>query len=143
MRTMNRSLRTGVVVVLATLLGPGLVIAQQGLSKRDGQGPVAVTVTVIEVPRTGSPVKVKVSLDTHSASLDGIKLEEVVALGGPDGGAAIAPTAVEQAKGTGHHREAVLAFPPLPANAREVRIAVRNVGEIGERTFAWTLPIGQ
>ena len=119
------------------------MIAQQGLSKRDGQGPVAVTVTVIEVPRTGSPVKVKVSLDTHSASLDGIKLEEVVALGGPDGGAAIAPTAVEQAKGAGHHREAVLAFPPLPANAREVRIAVRNVGEIGERTFAWTLPIGQ
>lgn len=142
MRTMNRSIRTGVLVALAALLGPELAIAQQGLSKRDGQGQVAVTVTVIEAPATGSPVKVKVSLDTHSVSLDGIKFEEVVALGGPDG-AAIAPTAVEQAKGAGHHREAVLAFPPLPADAREVRIAVRNVGGIGERTFAWTLPIGQ
>lgn len=139
---MKRSLRTGVVVALATLLGPGLVSAQQGLSKRDGQGPVAVTVTVIEAPGTGSPVKVRVSLDTHSISLDGIKFEEVVALGGPDG-TAIAPTAVEQAKGAGHHREAVLTFPPLPADAREVRIGVRNVGGIGERTFAWNLPIGQ
>ena len=139
---MNRALRTGVVVALATLLGPGLVIAQQSLAKRDGQGPVAVTVTVIEASGTGGPVKVKVSLDTHSVSLDGIKFEEVVALGGPDG-AAIAPTAAEQATGAGHHREAVLAFPPLPADAREVRITVRNVGGVGERTFAWNLPIGQ
>ena len=139
---MNRSIRTGVVVALAMLLGPGLVSAQQGLSKRDGQGPVAVTVTLLEAPVTGSPVKVKVALDTHSVALDGIKFEEVVSLGGPDG-AAIAPMAIEQAKGAGHHREAVLAFPPLPAGAREMRIAVRNVGGIEERTFAWDLSSGR
>lgn len=139
---MNRSIRTGVVVALAMLLGPGPVSAQQGLSKRDGQGPVAVTVTLLEAPVPGSPVKVKVPLDTHSVALDGIKFEEVVALGGPEG-AAIAPTAIEQAKGAGHHREAVSAFPPLPAGAREVRIAVRNVGGIGERTFAWDLSSGR
>ena len=129
-------------VALASLLALQLVAAQQGLSKRDGQGPVSVTVTLIEAPATGGPAKAKVSLDTQSEPLDGIKFEEVVALGGPDG-AAIAPTAIEQAKGAGHHREAVLAFPPLPADARDVRIAVRNLGGIGERTFAWTLPIGQ
>lgn len=75
-------------------------------------------------------------------ALDGIRFEDVVALGGPDG-AAIAPTAVEQAKGAGHHREAVLAFPPLPAGAREVRITVRNVGGVGEWHFKWELPIGR
>ncbi len=139
---MNRSFRTGVAVALASLLGPGLVVAQQGLSQRDGRGPVAVTITLVEAPATGGPVKVKVSLDTHSVPLDGIKFEEVVALGGPDG-AAIAPMAVEQATGAGHHREAVLAFPPLPAGAREVRVAVRNVGGVGERNFAWDLPIGR
>ena len=137
-----RRLRVGVAVALASLLGPGLLLAQQGLSKRDGQGPVSVTVTLIEAPVTGTPVRVKVSLDTHSVPLDGIKFEEVVALGGP-AGAAIAPTAVEQAKGAGHHREAVLAFPPVPVGAREVRIVVRNVGGAGERNFAWDLPIGQ
>jgi hypothetical protein len=139
---MNRVFRTGVAVALASLLAPGLAAAQAGLSKRDGQGPVSVTVTLTEVPASGGPVKVKVSLDTHSVPLDGIKFEEVVALRGPDG-AAIAPTAVEQAEGTGHHREAVLAFPPLPAGAREVRIVVRNVGGVGERNFAWDLPIGR
>ena len=139
---MNRVFRTSLAVALASLLAPGLAAAQPGLSKRDGQGPVSVTVTLTEVPASGGAVKVKVSLDTHSVPLDGIKFEEGVALSGPDG-AAIAPTAVEQAEGTGHHREAVLAFPPLPAGAREVRLVVRNVGGVGERNFAWDLPIGR
>ncbi|HSC71612.1 MAG TPA: hypothetical protein VLH58_09680 [Candidatus Methylomirabilis sp.] len=139
---MRRFFRTSVAGALVTLLVPGLVAAQGGVSKRDSQGPVAVTVTLIEVPATGGPVKVKVSLDTHSVALDGIKFDDVVAMGGPDGGA-IAPTAVEQAKGAGHHRQAVLAFPPLPAGAREVRITVKNVGGVGERHFKWELPIGR
>lgn len=139
---MRRIFRTSVVVALVSLLVPGLLAAQGGLSKRDGQGPVAVTVALIEAPETGSPVRVKVSLDTHSVALDGIKFEDVVALGGPDG-AAITPTAVEQAKGAGHHREAILAFAPLPAGAREVRITVKNVGGVGERNFKWDLPIGR
>lgn len=63
---MNRFFRTGVAVALVSLLAPGLVAAQQGLSKRDGRGPVSVTVTLIEAPATGGPAKVKVSLDTHS-----------------------------------------------------------------------------
>jgi hypothetical protein len=138
--TMRRLFRTSMAVALVSLLAPGVLAGQGGLSKRDGQGPVAVTVTLIEAAVPGSPVKVKVSLDTHSVALDGIKLEEVVTLGGPDG-AAIAPTAVEQAKGAGHHREGVLAFPPLAAGARELRIAVRNVGGVGERTFVWEVPV--
>jgi len=139
---MRRFFRISVAVALLSLLVPGLLAAQGGLSKRDGQGPVAVTVTLIEAPATGSPVRVKVSLDTHSVALDGIKFEDVVALGGPDG-AAIAPTAVEQATGAGHHREAVLAYASLPAGAREVRITVKNVGGVGERNFKWELPIGR
>lgn len=139
---MRRFFRTSVAVALVSLLVPGLLAAQGGLSKRDGQGPVAVTVALIEAPAPGGPVRVKVSLDTHSVTLDGIKFEDVVVVGGPDG-AAIAPTAVEQAKGAGHHREAVLVFAPLPAGAREVRITVRNVGGVGERNFNWELPIGR
>jgi hypothetical protein len=139
---MRRFIRTSVAVGLVSLLVPGLSAAQAGLSKRDGQGPVAVTITLIEAAAPGSPVKVRVSLDTHSVALDGIRFEDVVALGGPTG-AAIAPTTVEQTTGTGHHREAVLAFPPLPASAREMRIAVRNVGGVEERNFTWELPVGR
>lgn len=139
---MRRVLRTGVALALVSLLAPGLSAAQGGLSKRDGRGPVAVTVTLVEAPATGSPVRIKVSLETHSVALDGIEFEDVVAMAGPDG-TAIAPTAVEQAEGAGHHREAVLAFPPLPAGTREVRIAVRNVGGVGERNFSWDLSAGR
>lgn len=139
---MRRVFRTSVAVALGSLLVPGLLAAQGSLSKRDGQGPVTVTVTLIGAPAPGGPVKVKVSLDTHSVALDGIKFEDVVALGGPDG-AVIAPTAVEQVKGAGHHREAVLAFAPLPAAAQQVRITVKNVDGVGERSFKWELPIGR
>lgn len=139
---MRRFFRASVTVGLVSLLVPGLVAAQEGLSKRDDQGRIAVTVTLLEGPAPGSPVRVRVSLDTHSVALDGIKFENVVALSGPDGGA-IAPTAVEQAKGAGHHRQAVLAFPPLPPGAGEVRITVKNVGGVGERNFKWDLPTGR
>jgi hypothetical protein len=43
---------------------------------------------------------------------------------------------VEQASGSGHHREAVLVFPPI-AQPGPVRILVRNVGGVAERTFLW------
>jgi hypothetical protein len=122
--------------------GAGALDRTGGLEQAGRSGADRGHRRVDRAPAPGSPVRVRVSLDTHSAALDGIKFENVVTLGGPDGGA-IAPTAVEQAKGAGHHREAVLAFPPLPAGAREVRITVKNVGGVGERDFKWELPIGR
>jgi hypothetical protein len=139
---MKRFARIGVAVALASLLAPAVVAAQEGLRKRDGQGPVSVTLTLSEAPAPGSPVKVLVALDTHSVPLDGIKFEDVVALRAADE-AAVAPTAVDRATGAGHHRAATLVFPPLAPGAREVRIVVRNVGGVGERSFTWELPIGR
>ena len=55
----------------------------------------------------------------------------------PDG-ADIAPTAVEQATGSGHHREATLVFPP-PAQAGPLKIVVKNVGGVADRSFVWEL----
>ncbi|MBI2461151.1 MAG: hypothetical protein HYV61_06630 [Candidatus Rokubacteria bacterium] len=69
--------------------------------------------------------------------MDSIKLEEAVVLRAD--GADLAPTAVEEAAGGGHHRSAVLIFPP-PARAGEVRIVVKDVGGVAERSFAWVLP---
>ena len=81
--------------------------------------------------------KAKVVLDTHSVGLDGIAFDKVVALRSPDG-ADIAPTAVEQATGSGHHREATLVFPP-PAQAGPLKIVVMNVGGVAERSFVWEM----
>lgn len=113
----------------------GLSEAQEGLTKRDAQGPVTVVVTLIPSPTPGAPIKAKVVLDTHSVALDGVAFEQAVAIRTPDG-AEVLPSAVEQASGSGHHREAVLVFPPLPQPG-SVRIVVRKVGGVAERTFLW------
>lgn len=123
------------VLAMATLRAPGIPEAQEGLTKQDRQGPVTVAVTLTAVPAVGEPVKVKVVLDTHSVGLDGIAFENVVALRTLDG-TDLAPTAVEQAKGSGHHREAVLVFPAM-GQASPVRIIVKNVGGVAERNFLW------
>jgi len=126
------------VLVVIALWAVGISDAQEGLTKRDRQGPVTVTVTLTESPSSGVPVRAKIVLDTHSIALDGIALEQVVALRVPDG-SEVGPTAVEQAQGRGHHREAVLIFPPL-ASPGALRIVVRNVGSVAERQFIWELP---
>ena len=123
--------------VLAWLLGAfaGGARAEDALSKRDRQGPVTVAVALLAPPKPGSPVTARVVLDTHSVSLDEVAFERAVALRKSDGSDE-APTAVERATGTGHHREAVVVF-SLPEAISEVRIVVKDVGGVPERVFAW------
>jgi hypothetical protein len=128
----------GMAFVVLSLLSVGpaaLSEAQGGLTKRDAQGPVTVVVTLIPPATPGAPIKAKVVLDTHSAGLDGVAFEQAVAIR-PLDGAEVPPTAVEQVSGSGHHREAVLVFPPS-AQPGTVRIVVKNVGGVAERTFTW------
>lgn len=112
---------------------------EDAATKRDRQGPVTVTVTLLEASATG--IRARVVLDTHSGSLDSIVLDRAMSLRGP-GDADVAPAAVEQVKGGGHHREAVVVF-PARAGATEVRIVVKDVGGITERVLRWSLPLAQ
>lgn len=127
------------ISMAVVLLLPAASTAQDAATKRDRQGPVTVTVTLIEP--SSSATKARVALDTHSGSLDGIAFELAVSMRKADG-ADVAPTAVEQVTGGGHHRQAVVVFPPA-AGANEVRIIVKNVGGIAERTFHWSLPLAR
>src|SRR3990167_8657423 len=99
-------------LALVLLIGGSLAptSAQSALTNRDGQGPVAVVVTLMEA--TASGITAKVVLDTHSVALDGIAFDQAVRLRRPDG-TEIAPVAVEGASGAGHHREAVVKFPAI------------------------------
>lgn len=135
---MRALIRGGLALVILSLWTAGILEAQENWTKQDRQGPVSVGVTLMLPPDGGAPLKVKVVLDTHSVALDGIKFEEAVVLYTPDG-AAVASTGVEQATGSGHHRQAVVAFPPLPGPG-DVRIVVKGVGGIAERSFSWELP---
>lgn len=129
-------LRFGTAGLASAILIVSIASAQDGLTQRDSQGPVSVVVTLISPPVPGAPLKARVSLDTHSVALDAIALDRAVTLRTPDG-AEVAATGLEQVKGGGHHREAVVVFPPV--DATEVRIVVKDVGGIAERSFRWEL----
>jgi len=135
---MHSLVRAGLMFLPVILWAIGMSEAQDGLTKRDAQGPVTVAVTLMAAPSLGQPLKAKVVLDTHSVSLDGVKFEEAFALRTSDG-TETPPSAVEQATGSGHHRQAVLVF-PAPAKAGAVSIVAKNVGGVAERVFSWELP---
>ncbi len=132
-------MRIRTVVVLALMVvGSGVSLAQDGLIKEDRQGRVTVTVALSAPPVDLTPIRVQVSLDTHSVMLDAIEFENAVAMRNPEG-IDIRPSATVQVKGGGHHREAVLVFPPI-AHGGSLRIVVKNVGGVPERLFIWGCP---
>ena len=124
------------VMTSALIASFALAVAAEPLTKRDTQGPVTVSATIMMPVATDVPLRLKIVLDTHSVGLDDFKFEEAVALRAADG-TDVAPTTVE-AKGGGHHREAVLTFPPT-GSAAQVQVVVKNIGGVVERSFAWDL----
>jgi len=90
-------MHAGFAIAAALLLTAAISSnAQDAATKRDRQGPVTVTVTVMESSASG--IKAKVVLDTHSVPLDGIAFDQAVSLRRPDG-SDVAPVAVEQMTG--------------------------------------------
>jgi hypothetical protein len=135
---MGAWLRVGLVV--AALGSAAGASGQDALTQRDGQGTVMVVVTLAELPQVGMPIQATVALDSHTVALDD-DFKRAVALRTSQG-AEVAPTTVEGVRGSGHHREAVVVFPPVTQRG-PVRIVVRNVGGIGERVFTWESPAVQ
>ncbi len=137
---MNSLMRVTVSVSLLTM-SFSAASAQDSLRRQDSQGPVTVTATLLARSVPDGPLKVKLALDTHSVGLDALAFQDIVALRMPDG-TDVAPSAVEQTRGRGHHRQAILVF----ASAQEgdqVRIVVKDVGGVRERVFTWDQPAGR
>jgi hypothetical protein len=137
---MRAFVRGSLVLSLIILGGLGRSEAQDPFTKRDQQGPVTVVVTLMPPATPGAPLKAKIVFDTHSVGLDGIVLDRAVVM--RTDGTDVPPTAVEQATGGGHHREAVLVF-PAPTQPGPVQILVKNVGGVAERSFSWELPLAR
>jgi hypothetical protein len=125
-----------VAIVGLAALTADIVGAEPTLSRQDRQGGVTVTATLLASATADGPLRVKVVLDTHSVSLDDLVFEKIVAVRVPEGGD-VAPVGIEEVKGGGHHREAVLVF---GAPRGPVLIVVKNVGGVAERNFSWDLP---
>lgn len=103
-----------------------------------------ITVKVIWQGRKAGPV-FAVEMDTHVVNLDGYDLRKLATLR-TDQGQDIQPASWNAPSG-GHHRNGTLAFPATTASgtpligpdARSITLVIRNVGDVPERTFTWTL----
>ena len=80
---------------------------------------------------------IKLALNTHSVGLDGYRLEELATLR-DDAGKSYPVTAVEQASGGGHHRQAVLRFGKVDPRAKTIELIVKDVAGVKTRTFHWS-----
>jgi len=131
---------SGTLMVTALLLAgagrPGAGEAPPGAKQSVPGGGVTVDVT-FQKERNEAPT-FQVVLDTHSGNLDGYRFEAIVRL--RDGrGSEVAPAAVEDVKGSGHHREATVRFPWPDPKPNSLEVVVKGVAGVPERVFRWTV----
>ncbi len=129
-------------VVATSVVGGGTAevlaadAAQAKLTQQVAGGGVTVTATPLK--EQGEATAIKLALDTHSANLDGYKLDAFATLQ-DDTGKRYPLLAVEQTSGGGHHRQAVLRFAQVGPEAKTIELIVKDVAGVKERIFRWSL----
>ena len=129
----------GMIAAAAVTRWSGEVFAASAvgakLSQQVAGGGVTVAATLLR--DQGEATAIKLILDTHSVDLDGYKFDEIAILQ-DDTGKSYPVVAVEQASGGGHHRQAVLRFEKVRAEAKTIELVVKNVAGVKERIFRWS-----
>ena len=136
-----RRIGLGILTAAAVLAGSGrldTVEAQIGAKQSVRGSGVTVAVTPLNEP--GDAATFLVSLDTHSVDLDVYDFKEIVRLRDGRGGE-VAPTAVKDADGGGHHRSATVRFAWPEPKPKSLEIVVKGVAGVPERVFRWTVPV--
>ena len=123
-------------VVLAGSASLDRVEAQVGAKQSVRGGGVTVAVTPLNEP--GGAATFLVSLDTHSVDLDVYEFNAIVRLRDGRGGE-VAPTAVKDAEGGGHHRSATVRFAWPEPKPKSLEVVVKGVADVPERVFRYTI----
>lgn len=130
--------------VFITLGGSDTEIEEPDLSKRiidlptkiNDENGVSIEVTPMDFS-LGSPVKFDVALDTHQGDLDFDMVE--ISLLKDGSGNVYLPLNWDGSPSGGHHRKGVLTFPKLKGEAKHIELIIKNVYNVPERVFTWTL----
>lgn len=141
------SLTLGLVLAACAPAGPAPAIATPGAAlsgaTRTSEGG-QVTVKVTWLGQSAGPA-FAVTLDTHAVDLDGYDLATLAVLR-TDDGRQVQPRSWDAPMG-GHHREGKLIFPATTPDGqpvigpatRGIELIVRDVANVPERSFTWTL----
>ncbi|MFQ5846887.1 MAG: hypothetical protein ACE5IQ_04340 [Candidatus Methylomirabilales bacterium] len=127
----------GILTTAMLLAASGLVDTGDAQSETEQSiqgGGVTVTAKLLKHP--GDTLTFLISLNTHSVNLDLYRFEEIVRLRDGQGGE-LAPTALEDVTGGGHHRRATLRFAWPQPRPKALEIVVKGVAGVPERVFRW------
>lgn len=103
-----------------------------------------ITIQVTWQGKQAGPI-FTVEMDTHAVDLDGYDLRQLAVLR-TNQGQEVKPR-VWNAPAGGHHRTGTLSFPAtladgtpvIGSDTRTIELVIRNVGDVAERNFTWTL----
>lgn len=135
----SRRMGLGILMTMVMLAGSArldTLEAQTGAKQSVLGGGVKVAVTPLNEP--GDAATFLVSLDTHSVDLDVYEFNAIVRLRDGRGGE-VAPTAVKDAEGGGHHRSATVRFAWPEPKPKSLEVVVKGVADVPERVFRWTI----
>ena len=105
-------------------------------AQSNNQKSVKVKVEPLKI-RTGDPVKFEVTFDTHSVDLsfDPVAISTLEL----DNNLVMSPEEWDGAGPGGHHRSGVLVFKSIPRETKLLKLTLRNIAGVPERTFVWNL----
>jgi hypothetical protein len=105
-------------------------------TQSNNKGRVTVNVRPVQlVP--GQPAKFEVRMNTHSVTLD-YDLVSICTLK-DDRGREYQPTNWKGSPPGGHHRKGILEFPELIGDAGKITLVIRQISNVPERTFEWSV----
>jgi YHS domain-containing protein len=105
-------------------------------AQTDDQKRVKVKVTPQEI-RFGEPVRFEITFDTHSVDLSFDPVEIAILEFGH--GVLVRPDKWDGAAAGGHHRSGLLIFKSIPKDTKTLKLILRDVAGVPERTFVWNL----
>lgn len=123
---------------LAIIIGMGTAsAATPSTSPTRVESAGGVTVRVALLHGAESETRFDVALDTHSVNLDSYDLKGLAVL--RDGtGRTYEPIRIEN-KGSGHHREFIVAFPKIDPAVKKIELVIKDLAGVKERSFSWEL----
>ncbi len=104
-------------------------------TKTNEEGGVSISATPSYSP--GMQLKFDITLTTHEGSMDFdmIQISSIT----DDLGNIYSPTGWEGSPPGGHHRSGTLIFPALPEKTKSIKLIIKNVYGIPERSLEWNI----
>jgi hypothetical protein len=125
------------VLLLITLFLVNLTVdAPAYQAQSNSENRVRVDVRPVQL-LPGQPAKFEIRMNTHSGDLS----QDMVAVCTlkDDSGREYRPTVWDGSPPGGHHRSGVLEFPELGNSAHSITLVIREVADVPERVFNWSI----